>query len=168
MTLSADPERTVTIPLLKVPTREGPPAGDYNGGAPDSVVFNSRGHGEGRLTFEASQDTDNDDGESVRISFGTLPDQVSAGTHSGTTVSITDDDDVPSVTVSFEQASYSVAESDDPSTTNVTENEVAVTIELSAAPERTVTIPVTATNQGGATASDYSVPTSIGLQRRGY
>ena len=45
--------------------------------------------------IEASEDNADDDGESVRVSFGTLPDQVSAGTYSGTTVSITDDD-VPS------------------------------------------------------------------------
>ena len=69
---------------------------------PANVVFN-RGDTEKTFSFMAASDSDNDDGESVRVSFGTLPDQVSAGTYSGTTVSITDDD-VPSVTVSFEDS----------------------------------------------------------------
>ena len=47
------------------------------------------------------------------------------------TVSITDDD-VPSVTVSFEQGSYTVDEGDT----------VEVTVTLSEDPERTVTIPL--------------------------
>ena len=96
--LNADPERTVTIPLLKV-NQGGPPALDYSN-VPGDVTFNA-GDTEKTFSFTAASDSDNDDGESVRISFGTLPDQVSAGTNSGTTVSITDDD-VPSVTVSFE------------------------------------------------------------------
>ena len=54
-----------------------------------------------------------------------------------------------------------MAESDDPGTTNITENEVSVTIKLSADPERSVTIPITATGQDGATAADFSVPASV-------
>ena len=60
-----------------------------------------------------------------------------------------------SVTVSFEQASYTVAEG----------NTVAVKVVLSADPERTVTIFLTKTNQGGATAADYSVPNSVVFDR---
>ena len=48
-------------------------------------------------------------------------------------VTITDDD-VPSVTVSFGSAAYTVAESDDSDTTDVTENTVEVTVTLSADP----------------------------------
>ena len=147
VTLSADPERTVTIPLLRV-NQGGASAQDYSN-VPGNVVFNS-GETEKSFTFMAAADNVDDDGESVRVSFGTLPDQVSAGTYSATTVSITDDD-VPSVTVNFEEPSYTVAEG----------NTVTVKVVLSADPERTVTIPVTATGQGGATASDYSVPTSV-------
>ena len=36
-----------------------------------------------------------------------------------------------------------------------------VKVKLSADPERTVTIPLTKTNQGGASASDYSVTTTV-------
>ena len=86
---------------------------------------------------------------------------VSKGTTKETVVSITDDD-VPSVTVSFEQSTYTVAESDDSSTTEVQENEVAIKVTLSAEPERSVTIPITRTDQGGATSADYSgVPNSV-------
>ncbi len=145
--LSADPERTVTIPLLRV-NQGGASAQDYSN-VPADLVFNS-GDTEKTFNFTAASDNVNDDGESVRVSFGTLPDQVSAGTHSGTTVSITDDD-VPSITVRFEQSSYTVAEG----------NSVVVKVILSANPERTVTIPIAATGQGGATASDFSVPNSV-------
>ena len=145
--LSADPERTVTIPLLRV-NQGGADSSDYSG-VPQSVVFNS-GDTEKTFEFEAIDDAANDDGESVKVSFGTLPDQVSAGSNSETTVSITDDD-VPSVTVSFEETSYTVGEG----------NTIVVKVVLSADPERTVTIPLTKTNQGGATASDYSVPSSV-------
>ena len=89
VTLSADPERTVTIPLLKV-NQGGASSSDYSN-VPTEIEFNS-GETEKTFTFTAASDADNDDGESVRVSFGTLPDQVSAGTYSGTTVSITDDD----------------------------------------------------------------------------
>ena len=145
--LSADPERTVTIPLLRV-NQGGASSADYSN-LPAQVEFNS-GETETTFTFTAASDGDNDDGESVRVSFGTLPEQVSAGTHSGTTVSITDDD-VPSVTVSFEEDSYTVAEG----------NSVTVKVKLSADPERTVTIPLTATGQGGASSGDYSVPATV-------
>ena len=155
--LSADPERRVTIALTKT-NEGGASASDYS--VPASVVFDS-GETEQTIDFEATDDTANDDGESVKLGFDSpLPTGVTAGSTDETTVSITDDD-VPSVTVSFAAASYTVAESDDSSTTNVVENEVSVVVRLSADPERTVTIPITATGQGGATGSDYSVPSSV-------
>ena len=155
--LSADPERTVTIPLTKT-NQGGATASDYN--VPNSVDFNS-GDTEKTFSFSATDDTEDDDGESVKLGFGnSLPTGVTKGSTDETTVSITDNDH-PQVTVSFASASYTVAESDDSSTTNVTENEVSVTIRLSADPERMVTIPITASGQGGATASDFSVPSNV-------
>ena len=72
-------------------------------------------------------------------------------------VRVTDDDD-PRVTVSFGQAAYSVDEGAN----------MSVTVTLSGAPERMVEIPITATNQGGATADDYSgVPTNLIVQLSG-
>ena len=61
------------------------------------------------------------------------------------TVNITDND-VPSVTVRYEQASYTVGEG----------SSVDVKVILSAVPERSVTVPISRTNQGGATDGDYS------------
>ena len=92
-----------------------------------------------------------DDGESVLLSFGTLPAGVSAGSPATATVNITDDD-VPTVTVRYEQASYTVGEG----------SSVVIKVILSADPERTVTIPIPRSNQDGAGNGDYSgVPTSL-------
>ena len=159
VTLDADPERTVVIPISKT-NEGGATSADYSG-VPPSVTFGS-GDTEKTFVFTAETDTDDDDGESVRLSFGaTLPTGVTAGTPATSAVTITDDD-VPSVTVSFGSAAYTVAESDDSDTTNVTENTVQVTLTLSADPERTVVIPIEKTNQVGATTADYSgVPPSV-------
>ena len=147
VTLSAAPERSVTVPLT-ASNQGGASAADYSG-VPANVVFNS-GETEQTFTVAATQDTVDDDGESVKLTLGTLPTGVTAGTIAASTVTITDDD-VPAVTVSFGAATYAVAEG----------SNVTVTVTLSAAPERTVTIPLTATNQAGTTDSDYSgVPTS--------
>ena len=63
----------------------------------------------------------------MTIGFGTLPDGVSAGTSDEITISI-DDNDVPEVTVSFEKSSYTVAESDDTTTSGVEEHKVTVKV----------------------------------------
>ena len=146
--LSADPKRTVTIPIGTV-EQGGASSADY-GGVPDSVTFAS-GETSRSFTFSATDDAVDDDGESVQLSFGALPARVTAGATSATTVSITDDDD-PEVEVSFAAAGYTVAEG----------SSVTVTVELSADPERTVTIGLTSTGQGGASSEDYSgVPDSV-------
>ena len=148
VTLNADPERTVTIPITAT-DQGGASGGDYSG-VPASIEFNS-GDTEKEITFVAASDSENDDGERVKLGFGALPTGVSAGTTNEATVSITDDD-VPSVTASFEQSTYTVVEGD----------MVTVKVKLDADPERTVTIPITATDQGGASGGDYSgVPASI-------
>ena len=120
--LSADPERTVEVPIT-VTNMDGADSADYSG-VPASVVFNS-GDTEKTFDFEAIQDTVDDDGERVRLTFGTLPPRVASASPSQAVVSITDDD-VPSVTVSFEEASYAVAEGDS----------VAVKVILSTQPQR--------------------------------
>ena len=148
VTLDQDPERTVTIPMTKVNQGTASDA-DYSG-VPDSVVFAS-GETERSIIFSATQDTIDDDGESVRLGFGTLPDRVSAGATSETVVSITDDD-VPSVEVSFERATYMVDEG----------STVTVKVKLDADPERSVTIPITKANQGTTSPGDYSgVPANV-------
>ena len=76
---------------------------------------------------------------------------MSTGTTDEAVVTITDDD-VPSVAVSFEQGTYTVDEG----------SLVTVKVTLNADPERTVIIPITTTDQDGASSADYSgVPASI-------
>ena len=159
VTLSEDPERTVTIPIVKT-NLGGASSSDYSG-VPNNVVFNS-GDTSKTFTFSATADSVDDDGESVRLTFGTtLPAGVTEGTTNESVISITDDD-VPSVSVEFGSATYSVEESDDTDTREDKENEVTIAVTLSADPERTVTIPIVKANQGGATSSDYSdVPASV-------
>ena len=149
VTLSADPERTVVVPIVTVNQGTASDA-DYSG-VPPSVTFDA-GETSKSFTFSATQDTDNDDGESVQLGFGSLPDAaLSAGAPAATTVNITDDD-VPAVTVQFSQGSYTVAE-------GATQS---VTVTLSADPERTVVVPIAAVNQGTASDADYSgVPPSV-------
>ena len=87
--LSADPERTVTIPITRTP-QDGATSEDYSG-VPGNITFNS-GDTEKSFTFSATQDSVDDDGESVKLTFGSLPTLVSRGTTNETVVSITDDD----------------------------------------------------------------------------
>ena len=152
VTLSADPERTVAIPVTK--TNQG-------GASSRRRLLGGAGHGHLQrrgdysqpITFAATQDTEDDDDESVNLAFtdGTLPSRVSAGTTAETAISITDDDD-PQVTVSFGAATYTAAEG----------GTATVTVTLSADPERTVEVPITKANQGGASDSDYSgVPATV-------
>ena len=153
VTLSVNPERTVIIPISKA-NRDGATTADYSG-VPENVTFNS-GDTEKTFTFAATQDTVDDDGESVKLGFETLPTGVSSGTTDETVVSITDDDapvqDQVSVQVSFKAAAYGLTEG----------STIEVTVVLSADPERSVTIPLTPTHQSGATTADYSgVPSSV-------
>ena len=83
----------------------------------------------------------------MKLGFGALPTGVSEGTTKEATVSITDDD-VPAVTASFEQGAYTVAE----------DSSVTVKVTLNADPERTVTIPITKANQGGASETTRACP----------
>ena len=94
VTLSADPEREVTILLTHDP-QGGASSDDYSD-VPESLVFRS-GDTEKSFTFSATGDDIDDDGESVALAFETLPAGVTAGTTA--TVSI-DDDDMAGVTVS--------------------------------------------------------------------
>ena len=149
VTLSVAPGSEVTIPLIKT-EQGGVTSADYSG-VPDSLTFGGSDTSK-TFTFTAIEDTIDDDDESVKLGFGTLPAGVSAGTTSEATVSITDDDHPANVDVSFQSATYTVAEG----------NSVTVKVTLSADPERSVTIPLTKADQGGASNSDYSgVPGNV-------
>ena len=99
-----------------------------------------------RSTFTATDDSTDDDDESVTIAFSSsLPTGITAGGTPETVVSITDDD-VPNVTVKFDESTYDAPEGGD----------ITVTVLLSPAPERTVIIPLTATPNGATVGDDYT------------
>ena len=147
--LTADPERTVVIPLTAT-NQDGATSADY-AALPASVTFEP-GDTSKTFTFTATDDAIDDDGERVVLGFGTLPDGVTPGTVPTSTVSIIDDDAPASVAVSWAQTTYTVAEG----------GTVTVTAELDDDPEKTVVVPIARTNQGGAGSGDYSgVPSTI-------
>ena len=158
--LSPAPSAPVTIPLT--PSRRGGATpGDYSG-VPPNVTFQA---GQTRLTFTvtATDDSVDDDGESVRIGFGTLPNGFVAGARPTATVALADNDG-PVTEVFFDGAAdLTVKEG----------NVKRVRVYLSERTRTTVTIPLTRTHLGGATAADYSgVPASVtfrsGQRRRGF
>ena len=139
----------MVIPLTAA-NQGGATSADY-GTLPTGVTFAATDT-EKTFTFTATDDSADDDGESVKFTFGSLPTGVSEGSTNEAIVAITDDDAPASVTVNFAQASYTVAEG----------SSVTVTVELDDDPERQVVIPLTRTNEGGASDSDYSgVPANL-------
>ena len=77
VTLSADPERTVEVPITKT-NQGGASAADYSG-VPASVTFDA-GDTSKTFDFAATQDAEDDDGESVELGFGSsLPDRGQRG-----------------------------------------------------------------------------------------
>ena len=121
VTLNADPERDLVIPITK--TGMGGAMDDDYSGVPENVTFNN-GETSKFFTFTAFDDDVDDDDERVRLGFGTMPDErVSTGTTSEVVLDIIDDD-LPHVNVQFGQDSYLLAEGET----------VNVTISLSADP----------------------------------
>ena len=147
--LSAAPERTVTVPLTV--TRSGGAAtADYTR-IPASVTFLS-GQRIATFTVTAIDDSVDDDDESITVGFGTLSEGVTAASPRTAQVLLVDNDDPP-VTVRFGAASHTATEGGTAATVQVI---------LSAAPERTVTVPLTVTRSGGAATADYTrIPASV-------
>ena len=87
--LSADPERTVEIPLTHTPGA-GAVAGDYSG-MTASVTFGS-GDTERMLTLTATDDAVDEEEETVTLGFGTLPERVTPGTQNTAILTMTDND----------------------------------------------------------------------------
>ena len=92
--LDGAPGREVTVPVLAAgaggATAPGETGADWSG-VPESVTFGATDTAQ-TFTLAATDDTDVDAGESVALSFGTLPAGVTAGTPSEATVTIVDDD----------------------------------------------------------------------------
>ena len=153
VTLNADPKRDVTVEISATGqdgvTLQGDPDPDADpdySGVPASLMFNA-GDREKSFTITAVNDTVDDDGESILLSFGNVPTGVTRG--AAVTVTIEDDDD-PNVVVSFEEAAYAVTEG----------ASVRVTVKLDKDPERQVVIPITTfntrSNQVETSDLDYS------------
>ena len=98
MLLSADPERSVSIPLTTT-NLGGATGADYSG-IPSSLTFAS-GETKKTFTFTAADDTEDDDGERVELGFEGLPTGVSPGNTPTATVSIADNDDPPGLSGAF-------------------------------------------------------------------
>ena len=71
VTLGADPERTVVIPLIARRNWAERSHRRLSPGCPPTVTFNAGDHVEDRSPSRATQDTVDDDGESVKLAFGT-------------------------------------------------------------------------------------------------
>ena len=145
--LDAAPGRSVTIPLT--PSHRGATAGDYSG-LPASVTFGASDTVQS-FTLTATDDSADDDRESVAIGFGSLPARVSAGSPSEAVVQLTDNDHaVPSVQVRFDAPAGSVRD-------GVEEGgSYRLGVRLSVKPGETLTIPLTYAYLGGATAADFT------------
>ena len=89
---------------LSTTEQGGATTADYS--VPRNVVFAS-GETSKTITFNATDDATDDDGESVKLTFGALPTGVSEGPTGETVVSITDDD---AAGVSISESSLSIAE----------------------------------------------------------
>ena len=92
--LDGAPGRDVVVPVSAAgaggATPQGETGADWSG-VPESVTFGATDTAQ-TFTLAATDDTDVDAGESVALSFGTLPAGVTAGTPSEATVTIVDDD----------------------------------------------------------------------------
>ena len=142
--LSEDPERPVTVPL-EVTELGGATAGDYTE-LPESVTFTA-GQTTASFMVTAVDDTANDDDESIRIGFGTLPAGVTAASPDSTTVSLADND-YPELTVRFGDGPYTATEGG---------TEATVEVILSEDPERTVSVTVQAALGTALTEGDFTL-----------
>ena len=137
--------------ITLIPTNQGASDADYSLSA-TSVTFGPTETSK-TFTFTATEDAEDDDGESVKLTFDSqLPAGVSRGSVPETTVSITDDDAPSSLTVNFKKSGYTVTEG--------SIEEIVLTLDDD--PERTVTIPLSWSNEDGASDSDHNgVPTDV-------
>ena len=149
----SEPVEIEPLVVRLVVTHVGATAADYTG-IPKSVRFGV-GEQTQTITVKATDDTDDDDGESVTLSFVNDPNgrvRVRTGPASAT-VALADNDGPRRVTVSFGAVTYTATEGGADAT---------VRVELDAAPGRSVTVPLTKAHRGNATAADYSgIPMNV-------
>ena len=145
----------VTI-LVTVTPQGGASSADYSG-VPESITF-AAGETEQTFTVTATDDTVDDDGESLQLGFDALPSGVLLGSPATARVALVEDVDVSTWFLFFEESSYTATEGG---------TAARVTVELSNPwkPElnESLTIGIfTPEHRGGADASDYSgVPEQV-------
>ena len=151
VTLDADPERTVTIPLQ---IGNGSAEPDQYTGVPETIVFNA---GETQKTFavHATQDDVNESRETIFLYLRPLPAGVTIGPHEQADIRIIDDDP-PELEVSFDKDSYTVKEG----------SSVTVTIDLNMSDGSNNDAVFKFTQTNGATDADYTaIPKRMEFER---
>ena len=105
-----------------------------------------------RINIRAADDTLNDDGETLTLCLGDLPEPYAtlAGLDCAT-VNIADNDDPNSVRVTFRSDTYWASEDGNPAWPRISVHPV---------PDREITIPITFTRGGGLSEDDYSIVTT--------
>ena len=138
VTLSAEPAADVTV---KYATSDGTAtAGSDYTATSGTLTFTTTSWSTAQTVDVAiTDDTVDDDGETFTVALS-APGTGSVLSASPSVITTITDDDDPEVTVSFGAASYSVTEG----------GTISVTVALSVAPERAVTVPLTTTHGTGA------------------
>ena len=176
--LSADPERSVTIPITAAGA-DGAGSDDYT--LSDTSVTIDSGETSATFIVTAVDDSVDDDGESVSLAFGTLPNAVSRGAQATASVSLVDDDAdttapaVESATVSTDGTAIDIVfdEDLDASGTAPAVSAFGVTVDGGTAvnpasvaiSDDTVTLTMSSAIAAGATVNvDYTKPTANPLK----
>ena len=150
----SEPVEIEPLVVRLVVTHVGATAADYTG-IPKSVRFGV-GEQTQTITVKATDDTDDDDGESVTLSFVNDPNgrvRVRTGPASAT-VALADNDGPRRVTVSFGAVTYTATEGGAPARVSIHLNE-PVEIEP-------LVVRLVVTHLGNATAADYSgIPMNV-------
>ena len=141
VTLKPRPSAPVQIPLALKSYQGGATAADHSA-LPATLNFAAMENRKA-FTVTATDDAINDDGESLTLGFGDLPEGYAAGAAATATVSLADDEE----TVSFGADTYTATEGG---------TAARVTVTLSAAPSAPVEVALTATRNGATAAADYS------------
>ena len=150
--LSGEVEVEPLVVRLSAQPGGGATSGDYS--VPLSVTF-AVGERTKMIEVVATDDGDDDDGESVSLSFvNAANDRLITGNGPArTTVALQDNDGAGKVEVSFAAATYTATEGGSGAT---------VRVELDKAPGRSVTVPLAVTHLGGALPADYSgIPSTV-------
>ena len=143
---------TITVELDRPATQDLNIPINVRRGSAESADYSVVGLSRGMLAFDeddesatftisARTDNNDDDGETVNLSFGTLPEGVVAGTPSSATVTIEE-----RIATSFGESAYTVVEGED----------VTITVELDRPASQDLNIPINV-RRGTAGSSDSGV-----------